>query len=197
MIALLTVLCIGTADAADDPKVSVSMDSGLRPFGLPIGGLLGGGVRIGAILGTVTPFAGGSATWGQGRDRGDFGTTARLLTAQTGVRIRVGQLEAAETYVLGAALLTNHSGSSIFFDEPDNQVDRAGVRGIGGFGGGGVDAHLSNRVSIGIEAGLAYTGAVAYTAQKQGNETFEDETDGSVMFTYSNLHLTLWLGGES
>lgn len=202
MIALLTLLSIGSAEAAEDPKVSVSMDTGMKPLGLPIGTLLGGGMRVGVILGPVTPFAGGSASFGHGTDQlqdNDFvsGAGARLFTGQAGARLRIAQLEAAETYLLAGALLTEHTGYLTFKDGDDKQIANLGFRGLGGFGGGGVDAHMSNRVSIGVEAGVAYTGANIFTHEEQGNETYDENIGGSLVFSYTNLHLTWWLGGES
>ena len=209
MIALLTLLTLGAAEAAEaaeaakEPKVSVSMDTGLKPFGLPISSLLGGGLRVGVILGPVTPFAGGSATYVSGSDKpqgNDFSTglSTTLLTGQLGVRFRIAQLEAAETYLLASALLTDHSGAVHESEGSFERVTRAGFNGgIGGFGGGGVDARVSDGVSIGVEGGVAYTAAKLYTKQKEGNEKFDDELGGNAVFTYTNLHLTWWIGGKS
>jgi hypothetical protein len=200
MIALLTVLFTAPTLAAEDPRVSVAMDTGMRPLGLPLtSSLLGGGLRVGAIFGPLTPFAGGSATWISAST--DSGSSIRadgvFFTGQAGLRWRTARLEAAETYLLAGALLADHALSLTVKDEFD-RVDGVGFRsGLGGFVGGGADAALSDRVSIGVEAGVAYTGANLRLFQRFERESFDSTVGGGLIWTYTHLRLTWWIGGAS
>jgi len=203
MIGLITLITLTAAQAADNPKFSVAMDTGMRPLGLPVfNGLLGGGLRVGAIVGPVTPFAGGSVTWISGSDarqQNDFtlSGSGTLLSGQAGLRVRVARLEAAETYLVGAALLVDHT-LSLKQEIVSKQVTGVGFRsGLGGFAGGGADATLSNRVSIGVEAGVAYTGANARLFERFDREEFEEDVGGGLIWTYTHLRLTWWIGGDA
>jgi len=204
MIALLTLLTLSTAQAADDPTFSVAIDTGMRPLGLPLTtGLLGGGLRLGAIFGPVTPFVGGSATtlsgssspeWTDTTTRGDI----TLFSGQAGVRLRVARLQAAETYVVASALLADHSGRLKLDDRGQDAVLGLGARsGLGGFLGGGADASLSNRVSLGVEAGVAYSGARGRYFERFEQEDYEEGVGGGLVWTYTHLRLTWWIGGAS
>ncbi|NCG18274.1 MAG: hypothetical protein GWP91_04580 [Rhodobacterales bacterium] len=116
IIALLAASLAQDVEPPQDTSWTLRMDSGMRPLGLPIGALIGGGIRVGKPLGIVTPFAGGSAAWASGGNGIEQGQDdkeqvgAALYTASLGARLVMAALPAAQTFLVAGRMFTHGAG---------------------------------------------------------------------------------------
>lgn len=184
--------------ATAGPTGMFQFSSGLRPLSLPVSGLMGGGLRAGPVFGPVAPFLGGSLTAAKGSPTDDDASTAlHLWTGQLGTRLRVVQLEAAETYLVGGVFLSNVGGKSVWDAQRGRGSQSVLKVGPGAFLGGGADAFLSSHVSLGVEAGFGATGGETVTRWFD-RQRFDQDTFGAgskLWFTHAALSVTVWTGG--
>lgn len=176
--------------------------TGMRPLGLPLGGMVGGGgLRLGMEGENVGVFVGGmftKATIGASEDEGfthyvEVGFTS--WTAQAGARLRIGGDELARPYVVGGALLFGlEAGVEEVGDDWENDVV---VRpGPGGFVGGGADVRLARAIDLGVEVGGVHVAPKVGTVEKYRNreDTYIEAVNAS--WLYADVHITLRWGAS-